>query len=89
MSKASRQLYRRVSSFTASDSSRPPGSCRLAVSYMIPLINYGDIITDPHGVAFVLGLMEEEYYRAVCQLADFVGAEKRMPSGPGCSLQCC
>lgn len=60
----------------------------LAVAYMIPLINYGEVITDDHCVAYgstLLGMMEEEYYRAVCQLADFVGAEARQSCGtPGC-----
>lgn len=61
-----------------------------AVAYMIPLVNYGDIITDNHCVAYgatLLGMMEEEYYRAICQLADFVGAEVRLP-GHGAS-GCC
>lgn len=53
----------------------------IAVAYMIPLINYGDIITDDHCVSYgatLLGMMEDEYYRAVCQLAEFVGAEVRL-----------
>jgi len=50
----------------------------LAVAYMIPLINYGDIITDEHCVAYgatLLGMMENEFYQAICGLADFAGAE--------------
>ena len=50
----------------------------LAVAYMIPLINYGDIITDEHCLRYgatLLGMMEEEFYAAVCQMADLVGAE--------------
>lgn len=56
----------------------------LAVAYMIPPINYGDIITDAHCVAYgatLLGMMEEEFYQAVCGLADFVGAEPWRPGG--------
>ena len=52
----------------------------LAVAFMIPLINYGNIVTDEHCVTYgatVLGMMEDEYYGALCRLADFVGAEAR------------
>jgi hypothetical protein len=66
-----------------------------AVAYMIPLINYGDIITDEHCLLYgaaLLGMMKEEYYPTICRLADFVGAEKCLTgqvrsssaaSGPG------
>ena len=50
----------------------------LAVAYMIPLINYGDIITDEHCLPYgatLLGMMEGEFYQAICQMADLVGAE--------------
>lgn len=50
----------------------------LAVAYMIPLINYGDIITDGHCLTYgatVFGMMEEEYYTRVCELGDLVGAD--------------
>jgi hypothetical protein len=50
----------------------------LAVAYMIPVINYGDIITDEHCLRYgatLLGMMEEEFYQAICQMADLVGAE--------------
>ena len=68
-----------------------PDHLPLAVAYMIPLINYGDIITDAHCVAYgatLLGMMEEEYYHAICQLAETVGAETRSPgssTGSCCS----
>jgi hypothetical protein len=55
-----------------------PDLLLLAVTYMIPLINYGDIITDEHCVAYgatLLGMMEGEFYQAICALADSVGAE--------------
>ena len=61
-----------------------PDVLPLAVAYMIPLINYGDIISDDHCLLYgatLLGLMEEEYYQQMCALADWVGAERRIP-GP-------
>lgn len=58
----------------------------LAVAYMIPLINYGEnVITDAHCLSYgstLLGLMEDEYYAALCRLADQVGAEPRGPGNP-------
>lgn len=53
----------------------------LAAAYMIPLINYGDIISDEHCLRYgaaLLGLMEVEYYQQMCALADLVGAEPRV-----------
>ena len=53
----------------------------LAVAYMVPVINYGDIIADEHCLSYgasLLGLMEEEFYAQICGAADFVGAEHRM-----------
>jgi hypothetical protein len=58
-----------------------PDLVLLAVAYMIPLINYGDIITDEHCLRYgaaLLGMMEDEFYRDICNLADFVGAESRV-----------
>jgi hypothetical protein len=52
----------------------------LAVAYMIPVINYGDIVRDGDCLAYgatLLGLDEEECYRQICALADAVGAETR------------
>ena len=52
-----------------------------AVAYMIPVINYGDIVSDHHCLVYgatVLGLREEEYYRQICDLADAVGAEPHL-----------
>ncbi len=57
-----------------------PDLLPLAVAYMIPLINYGDIISDDHCLLYgatLLGLMENEYYQQICALADFMGAETR------------
>lgn len=71
-----------------------PDLLPLAVAYMIPVINYGDIISDEHCIGYgatLLGLMEEEFYRAVCRMAALVGAETRFPeeslAGPGCAGQ--
>ena len=55
-----------------------PDLAVLAVAYMIPVINYGDIITDEHCLRYgatLLGMMEEEFYEAICQMADVAGAE--------------
>ena len=63
----------------------------LAVAYMIPALNYGDVITDEHCVLYgatLLGMMEEEFYGAVCRLADFVGAEPHLP-GASSPAQVC
>ncbi len=66
-----------------------PGQIVLAVAYMIPLINYGQIITDGHCLAYgatLLGRMESEFYREICSLADVVGAEVRFKGGgDGCA----
>jgi hypothetical protein len=61
----------------------------LAVAYMIPLINYGDIITDDHCLAYgatLLGMMEDDYYQQLCELAAFLGVETRpaTPARPAC-----
>lgn len=55
-----------------------PDLLPLAVAYMVPLINYGQIISDELCLAYgatLLGLMESEYYDKLCGLADAVGAE--------------
>lgn len=56
-----------------------------AVAYMVPVINYGEVVTDAlclHYGATLLGLMEEEFYEKICALADTVGAESRQASAP-------
>ncbi len=68
-----------------------PDLVPLAVAYMIPVINYGEIVTDAECLLYaasLLGMMEEECYRQVCALADFCGAEPRLPGSGhagGCS----
>ena len=59
-----------------------PDLLPLAVAYMIPLINYGDVVSDEDCLAYgatLLGLLEDEYHARLCELADFVGAEARYP----------
>jgi len=70
---------------------KDPDQVVLAVAYMIPLINYGDIVTDEHCLRYgatLLGLMEHEYYRQICALADRVGAEVRLAGG-SCPSDAC
>jgi len=58
-----------------------PDLLPLAVAYMIPLINYGDVISDEHCLLYgatLLGMLEEEFYQAICLLAEIVGAEARV-----------
>ena len=60
-----------------------------AVAYMVPLINYGDVVTDEHCLLYgaaLLGLLTGEFYELVCRLANFVGAESRWPQkAAGCA----
>ena len=58
-----------------------PDLLPLAVAYMIPLINYGEIVSDEHCRLYgatLLGMMGDEYYHAICRLAESVGAEARI-----------
>jgi hypothetical protein len=55
-----------------------PDLIPLAVAYMIPVINYGEVISDAHCLLYgatLLGLTEEDYYQQLCALADWSGAE--------------
>jgi hypothetical protein len=70
-----------------------PDLLSLAVAYMIPLINYGDIISDDHCLRYgatLLGLMENEYYQQMCALAEFLGAETRLAGAThsACGIGC-
>jgi hypothetical protein len=61
-----------------------PDLLPLAIAYMIPAINYGDIISDEHCLLYgaaLMGMMEDEFYAAICRLADLVGAESRAAKG--------
>ena len=59
-----------------------PELVRLAVAYLLPLINYGEVVTDElcvrHGAA-LLGMEPDAFYSRICALADEVGAETRTP----------
>ena len=49
-----------------------------AVGYMIPVINYGQIITDDHCLTYgaaLFGMDEGGFYESICELADWVGAQ--------------
>lgn len=64
-------------------------SVAVAVAYFIPVINYGDLVTDGHCVTYgatLLGLTEAEFYDRVCRLAEESGAEIRFAAqgGSGC-----
>lgn len=57
-----------------------PESLPLAVAYHVPLINYGDIVSDALCLAYgaaVLGLTEDEYYDGLCAMCDALGAAAR------------
>jgi hypothetical protein len=56
----------------------------LVVAYMIPLINYVEIMSDDHCLLYgaaLLGLREDDYYQQLCALADSLGAEPRLSRG--------
>ena len=55
-----------------------PDYAILAIAYMIPLVNYGDIVNDEHCLVYaasLLGLSEDECYLRLCELADYCGSE--------------
>ncbi len=58
-----------------------PELVMLAVAYMLPVLNYGEeIVNDSHCLLYgatLLAMNEEEFYQAVCGLADFTGCEPR------------
>ncbi len=54
-----------------------------AIAYMLPLLNYGDIIRDEHCLVFasaLLGITEDACYSLICEVADFVGSEAKKQS---------
>lgn len=58
----------------------------LAVAYMIPVINYGSVVSDEHCLLYgatLLGMMAEEFYQKICHVADVVGAEVRLAGSSG------
>jgi hypothetical protein len=53
---------------------------------MVPVINYGDAVTDEDCLGFgaaLMGMDRETYYGLICELADVVGAEECL-SGESC-----
>jgi hypothetical protein len=57
-----------------------------AVAYFIPVMNYGSLINDDHCLIYgatLLGMTIDDYYRALCNLADSVGAPARDRSANG------
>jgi hypothetical protein len=55
-----------------------PDQTVLAVAYMLPALNYGEVVTDEHCRVYgatLLGMLEEEFYQRICQLADATGAD--------------
>lgn len=59
-----------------------PDLMAFAIAYMIPVINYGEIVTDDHCLMFgatLMGMTETAFYLKVCEVADFVEAAVRFP----------
>lgn len=62
-----------------------PDLLAFAVSYMIPVINYGKIIDDEHCLEYgrvLTGLDKETYYQRICEVAEFVGASELSVDDP-------
>jgi len=62
-----------------------PDLLAFAVSYMIPVINYGKIVSDEHCLEYgsvLLGLDKETYYQRICEVAEFAGAESLNANDP-------
>lgn len=57
-----------------------PDLLPLAVAYMLPAINYGEIINDEHCLTYgaaLLGMTKERFYEDICKMADLAGAEAK------------
>ncbi len=62
-----------------------PDYALAAIAYILPLVNYGDIIGDEHCLVYaasLLGLTEEECYRLMCEVADYCGSETKLQGEP-------
>lgn len=62
-----------------------------AVAYMIPVINFRELVTDDHCTLFVahlLGMTETAAYRSICDLADWVGAADKRVVNPTDTCGC-
>ncbi len=74
-----------------------PDLIALAVSYMIPVVNCGQIVNDEHCLEYgaaLMGVTVDDYYGQICGLAEFVGAEElqadqEASSGSATNSGCC
>ena len=58
-----------------------PDLALTAIAYMLPTINYGDVIGDEHCLVYaaaLLGFTEDECYERLCEAADFCGSEVKL-----------
>ena len=66
-----------------------PEAWPLLIAYHIPSINYGDIVSNDEAEfygATLLGMDQESYYQALCELADSIpGASNTSSCNGGCS----
>jgi hypothetical protein len=71
---------------------RCPRELILAVSYLVPLINYGEsVISDEHCCLYgatLLGLSTTKYYQRICALADRLSLIPAHPAAR-CNAACC
>ena len=68
-----------------------PAAVVLAVAYMVPVLNYRDVASDGHCLLYgatLLGLTVDEFYRAICTMADGLGAAARLPGDPAFPPPC-
>lgn len=64
-----------------------PDYVAIAVAYLLPTVNYGEVVGDEHCLRYgaaLFGELEDEFYRKVCAMADWVGADTRFPGGEAC-----
>lgn len=57
-----------------------PLDVAVAVAYMLPVVNYGEVVGDEGCLLYgatLLGLTTDEFYARVCALADSLGSEPR------------
>jgi len=61
-----------------------PDAWPLLIAYHIPTINYGEIATHEEAELFgatLLGLEQDEYYKALCELTDSIPGNRNSISG--------
>ena len=62
-----------------------------AIAYMIPVINYGKLITDEHCITYgatLFGVSRAHYYNTICEIADWVGAETAQATNNPSTCHC-